>query len=143
MLFISPQIFQCTIKRFNCFFVSHCPFIPYEKSRCLENFAHSRIFSNIAVCKFSGNFSDECAVRVPSKSIAAILESRIAAIQNLDDAIASAILFRDRTVAKLSEIRNVLSVPPGASMKYNSSVLFVIACIIVSYTIHWSGTNFG
>lgn len=80
MLFISPQIFQCTIKRFNCFFVSHCPFIPYDKFRCLENFAHSIIFSNIAVCKFSGNFSDECAVRVPSKSIAAILESRIAAI---------------------------------------------------------------
>lgn len=61
------------------------------------------------VCKFNGNFSAECAVRPPSKSVAAIP----------DDAIASAILFRDRMVAKMIEMRKVLPVPPGASMKYN------------------------
>ncbi|GFV24069.1 hypothetical protein TNCV_15811 [Trichonephila clavipes] len=33
------------------------------------------------------------------------------------DAIASAILFCDRMVAKISERRKVLPVPPGASMK--------------------------
>ncbi|GFU77381.1 hypothetical protein TNCV_3193391 [Trichonephila clavipes] len=45
--------------------------------------------------KFNSSFHAECVVRPPSKRVAAIP----------DDAIASAILFCDRMVAKISERR--------------------------------------
>ncbi|GFU94213.1 transposon Tf2-6 polyprotein [Trichonephila clavipes] len=44
-------------------------------------------------CKFNGSFNAECVVQPPSKRVATIP----------DDAIASAILFCDRMVAKISE----------------------------------------
>ncbi|GFU20604.1 hypothetical protein TNCV_3785081 [Trichonephila clavipes] len=50
---------------------------------------------------------------------------RFAAIP--DDAIVSAILFCDRMVAKISERRKVLPVPPGASMKNSPPLCSVIA----------------
>ncbi|GFX71449.1 hypothetical protein TNCV_2694371 [Trichonephila clavipes] len=54
------------------------------------------------------NFNAECAVRPPSKRVAAIP----------DVAISSAILFCDLIVARIIEIRKVLPVHPGASKKY-------------------------
>jgi len=44
------------------------------------------------ICIFNGNFSAECAFQPQSKRVAAIP----------DDVIASAKIFRDRTVAKIS-----------------------------------------
>jgi len=62
------------------------------------------------ICIFNSNFSAECAARLLSKRVAAIP----------DNAIASAIIFRDHMAAKISETKIVLPVPPGASRKYNS-----------------------
>ncbi|GFT08918.1 hypothetical protein TNCV_4104291 [Trichonephila clavipes] len=66
---------------------------------------------------------------------------RVAAIP--DDAIASAILFCDRMVAKISERRKVLPVPPGASMKNSPPLCSVIARIILSYAMLCSRINCG
>ena len=81
---------------------------------------------------FNSNFSVECAVWPPSKRVVIP-----------DDVIANAILFCDRMVAKISEMRKVLPVTPGVSMKYNPPLWFIIVCIILSYSIHCSGINFG
>ncbi|GFV28839.1 transposon Tf2-6 polyprotein [Trichonephila clavipes] len=79
-------------------------------------------------CKFNGSFNAECVVRPPSKRVAAI---------------ASAILFCDRMVAKISERRKVLPVPPGASMKNSPPLCSVIARIILSYAMRCSRINCG
>ncbi|GFT13407.1 uncharacterized protein TNCV_3200511 [Trichonephila clavipes] len=78
---------------------------------------------------FNGNFNAECAVRPPSKRVAAIR----------DDAI----LFCDLIDARIIEIRNVLPVPPGASKKYKPPLLLAITFIIVSYAVRCSNTSFG
>ncbi|GFX66187.1 transposon Tf2-6 polyprotein [Trichonephila clavipes] len=86
-------------------------------------------------CIFNGNFNAECAVRSPSKRVAAIP----------DDTIASEILFCDLIVARIIEIRKVLPVPPSASKKYKPQLLLDIAFIIVLYAVRvcCSNTNFG
>ncbi|GFX55069.1 transposon Tf2-6 polyprotein [Trichonephila clavipes] len=84
-------------------------------------------------CKFNGSFNAECVVQPPSKRVTAIP----------DDAIASAILFCDRMVAKISERRKVLPVPPGASMKNSPPLCSVIARIILSYAMRCSRINCG
>ncbi|GFW93774.1 transposon Tf2-6 polyprotein [Trichonephila clavipes] len=84
-------------------------------------------------CKFNGSFNTEYVVRPPSKRAAAIP----------DDAITSAVLFCDRMVAKISERRKVLPVPPGASMKNNPPLYSVIARIILSYAMRCSRINCG
>ncbi|GFU32384.1 transposon Tf2-6 polyprotein [Trichonephila clavipes] len=55
-------------------------------------------------CKFYGSFNAECVVRPPFKRVAAIP----------DDAIASAILFCDRMVAKISKRRKSLACTTGS-----------------------------
>ena len=85
------------------------------------------------ICMFNGNFSAQCAVRPPSRRVAAIP----------DDAITSAASFRNRMVAKISKMRKVLPVPFGASRNYNQPILLVIVYIILSYVMHCSETKFG
>ncbi|KAL4134678.1 hypothetical protein QTP88_006404 [Uroleucon formosanum] len=77
------------------------------------------------VFKLSGNLSAECAVRPPSRRVAAIP----------DDANAKAMSHLDRIVAKINEMTNVFPVPPGASRKNRPPVLLSTACINVSYTL--------
>ncbi|GFW53158.1 hypothetical protein TNCV_3294051 [Trichonephila clavipes] len=57
--------------------------------------------------------------------------------------MSSAILFCDRMVAKISERRKVLPVPPGASMKNSPPLCSVIARIILSYAMRCSRINCG
>jgi hypothetical protein len=59
------------------------------------------------LCIFNGNFSAEWAVRPPSSKVAAIP----------DEVSASAILFCERIIANINEIKKVFPVPPGASKK--------------------------
>ena len=54
-----------------------------------------------------GNLNAECAVRPPSNKMAAMP----------DDAISNAVFCCDRIFARINDIKNVLSVPPGASKK--------------------------
>ncbi|GFU90260.1 transposon Tf2-6 polyprotein [Trichonephila clavipes] len=82
-------------------------------------------------CKFNSSFHAECVVRPPSKRVAAIP----------DDAIANAILFCDRMVAKISDRRKVLPVPPCASMRNSPPLCSVIARIILSYAMLCSRIN--
>ncbi|GFW64513.1 transposon Tf2-6 polyprotein [Trichonephila clavipes] len=93
-----------------CFLLceTFCTFVPYDNLTRLEYFSHSRVLLMLHVgalsvfCKFNGSFNAEF-VRPPSKESCAIP----------DNAIASAILFCDLMVAKISERRKVLPVPPG------------------------------
>lgn len=59
------------------------------------------------LCIFNGNFSAEWAVLPPSSKVAAIP----------DEASASAILFCERIVANINEIKKVFPVPPGVPKK--------------------------
>ncbi|GBP54717.1 ATP-binding cassette sub-family A member 3 [Eumeta japonica] len=79
---------------------------------CINNFpiALDREILHVGVSivfKLSGNLSAECAVRPPSRRVAAIP----------DDANAKAMSHLDRIVAKINEMTNVFPVPPGASRK--------------------------
>ncbi|GFU66016.1 hypothetical protein TNCV_4280051, partial [Trichonephila clavipes] len=64
---------QCTIKRFQCFLVRHCTFVPYDNLTRLEHFSHSEFFADVA-CWCLSVFANskavsmfECVVRPPSK----------------------------------------------------------------------------
>lgn len=77
---------------------------------CINNFpiALDREILHVGVSivfNLSGNLSAECAVRPPSRRVAAIP----------DDANAKAMSHLDRIVAKINEMTNVFPVPPGAS----------------------------
>ncbi|XP_050062277.1 uncharacterized protein LOC126554050 [Aphis gossypii] len=96
---------------------------------CINNFpiALDREILHVGVSivfKLSGNLSAECAVRPPSRRVAAIP----------DDANAKAMSHLDRIVAKINEMTNVFPVPPGASRKNRPPVLLSTACINVLYT---------
>ncbi|GFY31208.1 transposon Tf2-6 polyprotein [Trichonephila clavipes] len=105
------------------------------KSRSVRSSASNALLRDIvhSVLQIQRQFNAECVVRPPSKRVAAIP----------DDAIASAILFCDRMVAKISERRKVLPVPPGASMKNSPPLCSVIARIILSYAMRCSRINCG
>ncbi|GFU28200.1 hypothetical protein TNCV_3762561 [Trichonephila clavipes] len=83
-------------------------------------------------CKFNSSFHAECVVRPLSKRVAAIP----------DDAIASAILFCDRMVAKISEKKKSLACTTGRIYEKQSTALFC-DCIILSYAMLCSRINCG
>lgn len=80
---------------------------------CLETL-QTLLLSSVAI--FKGSLNVECAVRPPSKSVAAMP----------DDATANAIFPVDLTFFKSRLIINVFPVPPGASRKNNFPSLLSI-----------------